>query len=48
MKVFRAVLAIVAIVAVAVRGIFSFLNWFESQIEPEATWADEEELEEAF
>jgi hypothetical protein len=47
-KILRSVLALTALLAVALRGIFSFLNWFENQVETEINWADEEELEEAF
>lgn len=48
MKLLRGTLALAALIAVALRGILSFLNWFESQVESDINWADEEELEEAF
>lgn len=48
MKLLRGILALAALIAVALRGILFFLNWFESQVESDINWADEEELEEAF
>lgn len=48
MKFLRRILAFVALLAVAVRGILSFLSWFEKQDEVGSVWVDEEEFEEAF
>ncbi len=45
MKFFRRIFTLIALIAVAVRGILSFLTWFEKQEEVE--WADDEEFEEA-
>ncbi len=45
MKLIRRILALIAILAVAIRGILSFLTWFEKQ--EEIDWSDDEELEEA-
>lgn len=45
MKLIRRALALIAILAVAIRGILSFLTWFEKQ--EEIDWSDEEDLEEA-
>ena len=47
MKIVRRVLALVALVAVAIRGIFSFLDWFERQESIETVDMDAEEFEEA-
>lgn len=46
-KALKRVIALFALVAVAVRGIFSLLSWVEKQDDPaESLWVDEEELEE--
>lgn len=45
MKLIRRTLALIAILVVAIRGILSFLTWFEKQ--EEIDWSDEEDLEEA-
>ncbi|MBU6163845.1 MAG: hypothetical protein RL730_690 [Actinomycetota bacterium] len=45
MKLIRRILALIAILAVAIRGILSFLTWFEKQ--EEIDWSDDEDLEEA-
>jgi hypothetical protein len=45
MKLIRRTLALIAILAVAIRGILSFLTWFEKQ--EEIDWSDDEDLEEA-
>jgi hypothetical protein len=42
MKVIR---RLITLVAVAIRGILSFLTWFEKQ--EEIDWSDDEDLEEA-
>jgi hypothetical protein len=44
MKFFRRIFTLIALIAVAVRGILSFLTWFEKQEEVE--WVDDEEFEE--
>jgi hypothetical protein len=45
MKLIRRLIALIALVAVAIRGILSFLTWFEKQ--EEIDWSDDEDLEEA-
>jgi multidrug resistance efflux pump len=45
MKLIRRLIALIALVAVAIRGILSFLTWFEKQ--EEIDWTDDEDLEEA-
>lgn len=45
MKLIRRILALIAILAVAIRGILSFLTRFEKQ--EEIDWSDDEDLEEA-
>lgn len=46
-KALKRVVALLAFVAVAIRGIFSFLSWVEKQEDPsESLWVDSEELEE--
>lgn len=48
MKLIRRVFALITLITVAIRGIISFLNWFEKQESIESVDIDEEELEEAF
>ena len=45
MKFLRRIFTLVALLAVAIRGILSFLTWFEKQ--EEIDWSDDEDLEEA-
>lgn len=46
-KALRRVIALFALAAVAVKGVFSFLSWVEKQDDIDASiWIDEEELEE--
>lgn len=46
-KVARRIFALVALLAVAVKGVFSFLSWVEKQDDLEGSaWIDEDELEE--
>lgn len=51
-KAVRRLTAFVALLAVAFKGVLSFLSWVEKQDEAQAVWNDdedrEEELEEAF
>ena len=51
-KALRRLTAFVALLAVAFKGVLSFLSWVEKQDEAQAVWSDdedrEEELEEAF
>ncbi|MEY3149664.1 MAG: hypothetical protein ACO3H7_01175 [Candidatus Nanopelagicaceae bacterium] len=51
-KALRRITAFVALLAVAFKGVLSFLSWVEKQDEAQAVWNDdedrEEELEEAF
>ncbi len=44
MKFLRRIFTLVALLAVAIRGILSFLTWFEKQ--EEVDWSDEEDFEE--
>lgn len=48
MKALRRIIALATLLTVAVRGIVSFLSWFEKQEEVESVWAEEEEYEEFF
>ena len=48
MKAIRRLIALATLLTVAIRGIVSFLSWFEKQEEVGAVWAEEEELEETF
>lgn len=46
-KAFKRIIALFALVAVAIRGVFSLLSWVEKQEDSsESLWVDEEELEE--
>lgn len=46
-KVMRRFVALFALLAVAIKGVFSFLSWVEKQDDLEGSiWIDEEELEE--
>ncbi len=46
-KALKRVLALFALLAVTVKGVFSFLSWVEKQDDLDASiWIDEEELEE--
>jgi hypothetical protein len=46
-KVIRRVFALLALAAVAVKGVFSFLSWVEKQDDLEGSiWIEEEEMEE--
>ncbi|MFM7542540.1 MAG: hypothetical protein ACKO75_03535 [Actinomycetales bacterium] len=44
MKFIRRIITLIALLAVAIRGILSFLTWFEKQ--EGIDWSDEEDLEE--
>jgi hypothetical protein len=47
--VLKRVIALFALVAVAIRGIFSFLSWVEKQEDPaESLWVDSDESAEEF
>jgi hypothetical protein len=47
LKAFRRIVAVIALIAVAVKGVFSFLSWVEKQDDSAASiWSDEEEFEE--
>lgn len=48
MKALRRIIAFATLLTVAVRGIVSFLSWFEKQEEVGSVWAEEEEYEEFF
>ena len=48
MKFLRRIFTFFALLAVAVRGILSFLDWFERQESVAMNWSDDEEMEEAF
>jgi hypothetical protein len=46
-KAIRRVFALVALAAVAIKGVFSFLSWVEKQDDLEGSiWIEEEEMEE--
>jgi hypothetical protein len=48
MKILRRVLAAVAVVALAFKGVASFLSWVERQDDqPAEAWLDEDELDSA-
>ncbi len=47
MKLLRRLFTLVALLAVAIKGILSFLSWFEKQEEVSTVWADDEEFEDA-
>jgi hypothetical protein len=47
MKLLRRLFTFVALLAVAIKGILSFLSWFEKQEEVSTVWADDEEYEDA-
>lgn len=48
MKSIRRIIALFALLTLALRGILSFLSWFEQQDEVGSVWVDDEEFEEAF
>jgi hypothetical protein len=48
MKAVRRIIALITLLTVAVRGIISFLSWFEKQEEVESVWTEEDEFEESF
>ena len=45
MKILRRVAALIAIGALAFKGVLSFLNWFEKH-DDDVAWSDEEDFEE--
>ncbi|MEY2822972.1 MAG: hypothetical protein ACO23J_04235 [Candidatus Nanopelagicaceae bacterium] len=46
-KILKRVLALVAVAAVAIKGVFSFLSWVEKQEELDGNiWSEDEEFEE--
>lgn len=46
-KAIRRLLALVAVAAVAIKGVFSFLSWVEKQEDLDGNiWSEEEEFEE--
>jgi hypothetical protein len=46
-KAIRRLLALVAVVAVAIKGVFSFLSWVEKQEDLDGNiWSEDEEFEE--
>jgi hypothetical protein len=47
-KIFRRIVAVVALLAIAVKGALSFLSWLSKQDEGENLWAEDEEFEESF
>ena len=47
-KAIRRITALVALIAVAIKGDLSFLSWVEKQEDVEAVWSEDEDLEEAF
>ncbi|MBU6353235.1 MAG: hypothetical protein KJS67_04255 [Actinomycetales bacterium] len=51
MKLVRRLAALIALLALALKGALSFLSWAAKQDETESVWADEseeDEMEEAF
>ena len=48
MKFVRRLFALIALIAVAMKGILSFLSWFEKQEEVSTVWTDDEEYEDSF
>ena len=47
-KAIRRVAAVLTLLAMAVKGVWAFLSWVEKQEPVETSWADDEEMEEAF
>jgi hypothetical protein len=48
MKIFRRLLAAIAVIALAFKGVASFLSWVERQDDqPAEAWLDEDELDSA-
>ena len=45
MKFLRRVAALIALAALAFKGVLSFLNWFEKH-DDDVAWSDEEDFEE--
>lgn len=45
MKILRRVTAVFALIALAFKGVLSFLSWFEKQ-DDDVAFSDDEELEE--
>lgn len=46
-KLFRRIIALLAVTAVAIKGVFSFLSWVEKQEELDGNiWSEDEEFEE--
>ena len=46
-KLFRRIVALLAVAAVAIKGVFSFLSWVEKQEELDGNiWSEDEEFEE--
>lgn len=48
MKIFRRLFTLIAFFALALKGILSFLSWFEKQEEVSTVWSEDEEFEDAF
>lgn len=48
LKALRRITALVALIAVAIKGVFTFLSWVEKQEDVEAVWSEDEDREEAF
>lgn len=46
MKFVRRILAIFTLLAVAMKGVLSFLSWVERQEDDETLWVESEEFEE--
>lgn len=48
MKFVRRIFAVITLLAVAMKGVLSFLSWVEKQEDDETMWVESEEFEEAF
>jgi len=49
MKAVRRILAVIALLGIAVKGVLSFLSWANKQESHDSIWEEEEEeLEESF
>ncbi len=47
-KAIRRIAAVLTLLAMAVKGVWAFLSWVEKQESVETSWADDDDMEEAF
>ena len=47
-KAIRRIAAVLTLLVMAVKGVWAFLSWVEKQEPVETSWADDEDMEEAF